>query len=380
MKRAMKAVSRKSADPIKSRCKLIKEAIEEAENCTDNVKEMLCSTINVTMGSFKAARHPFNGRFVAMIGEVIASEHTRLTNDVAQKEVAFAELTPAKATREATLEQCKADSAAKAEAVEGAKQAIAGITTTLKDATSALKEAQKAEKTGNADLEATATRKIMLEETQKDSLVPLLDGTAAEGKSKKAKAVLNVGKSFHFDASLLATAEPVLLKEVSDRGSFDATCLEQLQTAFASGIAALDATLAAGAPAKAERASLVQTAEAAKQAAEESQKDLKEKAAAAKEAKAAADAAEEAAAQTLEDFMPDLKEAGDGLDEAKEVLTAFIGGALQSFNELKDVKEDDFKEEEAPEPVAEAAVAEAALAEAAESPSKRARVEETLAA
>ncbi len=55
----------------------------------------------------------------------------------------------------------------------------------------------------------------------------------------------------------------MLAKELADRGSFDATCLEQLQAAFASGIAGLDEQLAAGAPGKAERAAAVQQTEAA---------------------------------------------------------------------------------------------------------------------
>jgi len=347
--------SRKGADPIKSRCKLIKDAIEEAEECSDSVKEILCSTINVTVGAFKANRHSFNERFVAMIGEVLVAEQKRLTKDLKSKEVAFAELTPAKATREAALEQAKADAAAKAEALEKAKQAVTDIGATLKEATAALKEAEKAQKAGDADLETVSIRKTMLEETQKDALGPLLDGSASEADKKRMpKAVLDVGKSFHFDTSLLATAEPVLHKEVADRGAFDATCMEQLQAAFANAIVGLDEQLAAGAPGKAERAAAVQQAEAAKQAAEASQANLKEKSQAAKEAKTAADAAERAAAQSLHDFMPDLKKAGDALDEAKVDLKEFNEGALQSFHELKDVKEDDFKEAEEEPPADDA--------------------------
>lgn len=45
--------------------------------------------------------------------------------------------------------------------------------------------------------------------------------------------------------------------------------------------------------------------------------------------------------------MPDLKKAGDSLDEAKEDLKDFEEGALQSFQELKDMKDGDFAEEEA---------------------------------
>jgi len=84
---------------------------------------------------------------------------------------------------------------------------------------------------------------------------------------------------------------------------------------------------------------------AAKDSAEASQTDLKEKHQAAKDAKAAADAEQKAAAKSLEDFMPDLKKVGDSLDEAKEALKDF-DVPMQAYAELKDLKEDDFKEPE----------------------------------
>jgi hypothetical protein len=334
----------KHADPVKRRCKSVKEAIEGCD-IPERIQNMLLSTIPVTIGAFQANRHPFNERFVAMIGEVLTAEQTRLTKDVDTKEAAFAELTPAKALRETALEEARTVAEAKTEALDTAKRAVTEIGAKLKELNASLKEAQKAQKVGDEDLEAQSSKKAELEAVVKDSLAPLLDGSSGEEKATKTKAVLDVGRSFKFDSSLLSTAEPVLQKEVADRGSFDATCLEQLQAAFNGTIAAIDQTLAAGAPDKAERASVVEQAEAAKQAAETSLAELKEKAAAAKEAKAAADAAERSASQSVHDFMPDMKNAGDALDEVKEELKEFTEGALQAFNELKDVKEGDFKDE-----------------------------------
>merc|ERR1719329_1730858 len=144
-----------------------------------------------------------------------------------------------------------------------------------------------------------------------------------------------MGRSYSFDSSLINTAESLLVKPGGERGAFDATCLQQLQDAFAAEIAKFDEQLAAGAPEKASRAAAVEKAEADKQAAEQSQTDLKEKAAAAQEAKAAADAAAKAAAKSLADFMPDLKAAGNALDDAKADLQSFIEGTQAAFSELK---------------------------------------------
>jgi hypothetical protein len=97
----------------------------------------------------------------------------------------------------------------------------------------------------------------------------------------------------------LSTAEQVLHKAAAERGAFDATCLDQLKDAFTATIAKYDEQLAAGAPAKAERAAAVAQAEATHQATQARQADIKEKAAAAKEEKVAADAETKSAAKSL---------------------------------------------------------------------------------
>jgi len=278
----MKRPAGARSDPIKNRCKLVREAIEAVEECPERIQGMLCSTIGVTLGAYKANRHPFNDRLVEMIGEVLTAEHIRLTKDVEAKEAAFAELTPAKATRESALEQAKTDAEAKSEALDAAKRAVTEAGATLKEANAALKEAQKAQKAGDDEYEAQVSKKKELEEAQKE-LTPLIEGSVPDGEKKaKAEALLEVGKAFKFDQSLLSTAAPVLQKAVDERGNFDLTCIDELKAAFASAVANIDTQLSAGAPGKAERATAVEQAEAAKQAAEASQADLKEKAATAR--------------------------------------------------------------------------------------------------
>lgn len=340
------AASRKSVDPVKSRRKMVQAAVEDAEGFSDSVREMLSNSMDVTISAFKANRHSLNQRFVEMIGEVLKAEHKRMQKDVQTKDAAFQELTPAKGTREAACEAAKADAEAKATALSNAKQAVTEIGAKLKELEKALKEAQKEQKAGDASLEEVSAKKSKLEDTKKDELAPLLDGSAGDARTKKAKAVLDVGKHYHFDASLLQTAEPVLLKEIGDRGSFDATCLEQLQAAFDAAINDLNSKLEEGAPGKAARAEAVQAAQAAKESAEAEKTSLQEAAQAAKEADSAAKSAKKQAEQSLEDFMPDLKIAGDALDDAKENLKEFEEGAMVAYAELKEYKEGDFKEPE----------------------------------
>jgi len=176
------------------------------------------------------------------------------------------------------------------------------------------------------------------------SLAPIVDGTAEEATRRgRAKAVVDTGKTYGFDSSLLNTAATLLEKPAEERGAFDQTCMQQVQDAFASQIGTLNAELTAGASGKAERAAAVEQAEAGKLAAENSLADLKGKAAAAQEAKSAADGEARAAAKSLADFLPDLKATGDALDEAKSELQSFIDGAQAAFSQLKVFQDDDFQ-------------------------------------
>lgn len=321
----------------------MKQGIQQAEECSDRVKKMLCASLTATIGTPAAERHPFNARFVTMIEQVLQGENARLQRDIAAKDATFGELSPAKATREAALDQAKAHATEQNEALIAAKQAVTDANAAVKAATAEVKTSKKAQHDGDAYLEDIAGKKSALEEVVRDSLKPIVDGTTEEeARAATAKVVVDTGKSYGFDSSLMNTAATLLEKPASERGAFDMTCLQQVQDAFASQIGTLDGELAAGAAGKAERAAAVEHAEAAKQAAENSQSDLKGKAAAAQEAKSAADAAAKAAAKSLADFMPDLKAAGDALDSAKSDLQSFIDGSEAAFNELKQFKENDF--------------------------------------
>jgi len=366
---------------IKSKCDSVKNAVNHAEEVPQRVKHMLCATLSLTVGTPKADRHPFNDRFVSMIEQVLEGEQGRLTAALASQEAAFAEISPAKAQREAALEQAKAVAVEKSAELDAAKHALTEISATVKAASAELATLKKDQKSGDEEAEGVAVKKSLLEETG-GALTALVAGTS-EDEGKARKAVLDVGKSFRFDTSLMSTAAQVLHKAVAERGGFDATCLQQLQDAFASAIAKFDEDLAAHAPGTAARAAAVAQADASKQAAETSQTDLKQKSADAKEAKAVADAASKAAAHSLSDFMPDLKAAGDALDDAKNALQSFVDGPRANFSELKEFKEGDFKPIPKPKKVAVEETAEAegmpvdhegAQADA-ESPSKRARTE-----
>jgi chromosome segregation ATPase len=363
-----KAISQKTE--IQSRVKSVNGGIKSSE-VSQNVKGILCSTLGDSIGVFKADRHPFNERLVAMVGEVLKAEQARLTQDVADKDKQFEELSPARTAREAAVQSTKDDATEKRTALDAAKAAVSNTHAPLKEAAGTLKAAEKAQKAGDAEADKFAIQKSALESLVNTCLAALVAGTDDGNVAKNAKAVLEGGKKEGMDGSLLSTAEQVLEKPVAERGSFDAVCLERLQAAFATAIASVDDKLAAEAPGKAERAAAVEQAQSAKQALETQQAELQEKSLDAIAAMAAATAAQKAAEQSLENFMPELKTAGNALDKAKIELAAFTEGPLNAFGELQDLKEDDFKPAPEPEPVAEEA--------ASGSPEKRARTSDEAA-
>jgi len=354
------AMKRKAVSQVNSRVKTVKQGLEGAE-LDKRVQALLVPTLALTVGAESTARSPFNQRFVDLIGTVLQDENKRLSDDVNTKEAAFSALLPAKGTREAAFEAAKADSAAKQEALTAAKKAASEAAGKVKEAVQSLKDALRAQKDGNSDLEAHEAKKGQLETAVKDQLTPLIEGSAGEEKEKKTKAVMKIGGEWKMDMSLLATAEPVLLKDISERGAFDGTCLEQLQGAFTAAVASIGEKLNEGAPGKAERAAAVDTAQAGKDAADAAHSEAKAAANTAKEAKDAASAAEKAAGQSVTDFMPDMKKSGDSFDAAKEALKDFAA-VLTAYDELKAWKESDFVVEE-PEPK-KAAVEEAPAQEA----------------
>lgn len=327
--------------PIKQRCATVKSAIEDSE-CHERVKEMLCTTLNVTIGKNKADRHPFNERFVAMIEEVMKAEHARLVEEETKLDAEFKKLSPTKATREEAATSAKATADAKEQELEAAKSALKEKTAACKDADAALATKRNEQSEGDKGLEVAEATKANLVDTQQDALKSLIeDSVVDDEKKKRVQAVMDVGRKFHFDGSLMSTAAKVFEKAASERGGFDATCIEQLQSSFAASIAKLDEEIAAGSPAKAARAEAVAQAEATLKDAEAAKVAAEAALEAAQEANNTALDAHTAAEKSLADFMPELKEAGDNLDEAKDYVKSFVE-AMQAFTELKEMKEGDF--------------------------------------
>lgn len=334
---------------VASKCKAIANAIEETA-APQAVKDMLTSTVSVTVGQFKASRHPMNERFVAMIDEIFATYKASLEKDVVDKEAVVTQLAPAKTEREANLESSKTTLKDKSEAFDKAKEEVKKAKEEVKEATSALSAKKKEQETGDKEYNKIFEEKASLEEVEKNSFTPLFDGTAeAEKKSELVQNVVGASKTFGFDSSLMEASVKVLDKPKEERSAgFDETCMEQLKSSFTTALATLQSKLGEAEPAKQERAASVEAASVALTAAETKRDELIAAEKSAKEEKEAASEASKAAKKSLDDFIPELKEASGALDEAKGYLQDFVEGALATFILMKDLTEETFKEPEPP--------------------------------
>lgn len=334
------------AKEIKTRLAAVQKVIEAQnghDDAQDRVNEMLCRTLPSTLGVPAADRHPFNARFVTHIQQTLHTEHARLKNDVAVRDAAFSELLREKAPKEAALVDVQKVAAVKGEAFNKAEQAVNDSVASIKKASAELAKLKRAQGSGDTEITRLVSKKSELELCQNESFLPLLANTAEEeSKANKIHAVLKIGAHFGFEKSLLNTAEKVLQMEAGQRGAFDVECFNMIQEAFKNAIAKLDQEIAVLAPASEVRGATVEKGEKGKQELEEEQKETKETLKAAREAKAIADGDVWEADKAMSVFLPELKVLGDSLDASKKALKHFEEGPQKAFNELKDLKEDDF--------------------------------------
>eukprot|EP00747_Dinoflagellata_sp_TGD_P114250 gnl/TRDRNA2_/TRDRNA2_171891_c0_seq5.p1 gnl/TRDRNA2_/TRDRNA2_171891_c0~~gnl/TRDRNA2_/TRDRNA2_171891_c0_seq5.p1 ORF type:complete len:389 (+),score=151.34 gnl/TRDRNA2_/TRDRNA2_171891_c0_seq5:70-1167(+) len=339
---------------IGKQCSSISEAIESAETLPASVATMLAGLVKGAVSEYKDQRHPFQAKFVEMMKTALAGiqESYQKAIDEEQAKVSGAEAEQAR--RQAALEAATQLTEAKKGSAKEKKDALAAAVAAKKAADDALKEAEKAQKTGDADLAATATKKEKLEQLKSETYAPLKEGTA-DGKNA-GKLVSILQKEFGFDKTMLNTLPPALAKPAAERGHFDGLVLTQFEEECGKRLAEFSETLAQGEPAKAARAAAVTAAEAALAAsAEKLTAASAEKTAADTEEKEAEKVLKEAA-KHVKDFAKDFSAATSALEEATGAMTTFLEGAMAAFTELSEREtpppEPEVPAEEAPAPAA----------------------------
>merc|ERR1719291_30502 len=179
------------------------------------------------------------------------------------------ELKTQKGDRDTTAETAAVTQTAKKEATAAAKEAEKKAVEDLKAAKEALAAAKETQTAGDTELVEAEGKKTKLETFLAGAFEEMKAGSLDDEKTKEGCAeVLKIGKEYNFDDSLLTSLPSAIQKAPDARGGFDTLCLTQVQELLQKAISDLAATLAAGEPAKAERAGAVTAAEEALAAAE----------------------------------------------------------------------------------------------------------------
>lgn len=324
-------------DPIEEKCSAVLEALNESTVLPESIRGMLCNGLLGCLGVLRDQRHAYQETVVSWVGESLDEIEKTIQAVIEKAQADLAGADSEKVAREAaqSVAQESLDKAKETGSHLGEK--LASDISALKEAARALADVQAAEEAGNAELLAASEEKDKLETMLKDTYAPLKEGSVVGAATKKlVTALVQVGKSLSFDASLIDSLPAALKKAPDARGMFDGIVLKQYEDGFAKRIAELDQLLAEGAPAKEARAAAVLDAQTAKDGAEEQKRTstvaLQEAQKAVKEGEAKLKTAKKA----VGDLAPELEEAKMNFENASARLAAFREGPLAAFTELRD--------------------------------------------
>jgi len=362
----MKRPARSSIGGAPKKAKGIKDAILATEGFPEDVLTMLAINLDKMFTSCKEERHKHQATAADMVSGVLKAAVTSAEAEVTSAQTKVDELKGQKSERDAAAEAAAATQTAKKEATAAVKEAEKKAVEDVKAAKAALSAAKETQTTGDAELVESEGKKTRLETFLAGPFEGMKAGSLDDEKTKEGCAeVLKIGKEYNFDDSLLTSLPSAIQKAPDARGGFDTLCLTQVQELFQKAIAELAATLAAGEPAKAERASAVTAAEEAFAAAETQETASKAALDEAKKEEGEAGEALKAAKAAVKAFNPELKEACDALDYAKASLKELDDDAVKPFTELMEwtnVPPPEPEPEVAEEPPAEPPAAEPAAA------------------
>lgn len=353
-----KAASSKSAmkrSRTDNRVSSVVNALADADAVPQNLRNLLKGALPIVLEAPKVERHAYETEVVEQAQQALAA----VQKDLEQKHT---EAT-AKQNEVISPNERQARTAAKntaAETLQGLQQKVEANKSSKKDCEKNLVEAEKALAAAKKD-QAAATKDLSKIVAKKESLsnvlekeyASLLGGTSGSAEGKKAvKKLVDLGKQFDVDSTLLATFPITCKKKVADRTEFETNMFSSLK-------ASIDNSIAALAQQQAEAEPVVQGKDAATNGAQEGLAAAK---AALKAAEDELKATENAKKQATKDLSQadhhlrklweDMRKVCEAQDSCKAAVDKFQSETVATFNELKE-REPEPEEPEEPEPVAE---------------------------
>jgi len=324
---AMKAA--RHIDPVAEKVSVIQAALQDAD-LSSSVIDMLVATAPSSLATLKNARHGYQDEVIQMIGQALNGIESRIQEDVNEVEATMGKCEEEKAKREAACAVAEADLRDKRATVAARKSELTEDALAFKDKKALLRNAEHGQQSGDADLETTASDKEKLDAVVKDILELVKDVSANKAQVKQLQ---DASHEFGFDSSLIL-ALPLALTAAVPRGAFANVVLQQLAVAFANQLASLKEKLEAGAPAKAERADAVRSAQDAFEAAQNKQIESAASVKSSDETERASASVLKSLNNALSKFPAELAKATSRCTANSVRLFDFRGGPLKAFNDL----------------------------------------------
>jgi len=307
-------------------------------------------------------RHEFQIAYVEMVGQTLQGVLSKLkikvsdaTAEVSRIEEAKKELqAEVQASEEALHKAMEGEKKGKEDLAEATRCALAQKTT--------LTQREKLQTEGDAAYEAAKKHKAALEAALQEEFRALGDGSVEGDEAKSQyKKLESLAKTSGLENTLLAALPTSILKPPSQRGSFDAMVVAQLQEGLTTKCTQLAAEITEAQPAAMERAKAVHEAKENLEAAKVHQEKTAEHYRETQNVLKSCQEAKKEAEQKVTDAEPTLQSAQQVLADVESELEQYQIYNWSCFEQLRDHS----TEPQAPkEPAEVAAPTEAAVATA----------------
>lgn len=274
---------------------------------------------------------------VRMVDEVFKSILSKMQEHIDTTATALSTVKESKAGLEGKAKE--ADEALKAadEAMAASKQTLADATQAVHAAKELLAEKEKDQREGDAAYEKAKVEQEALENALTEEFRMLRDGDG-EPEQKKALWVKLEGlaSNIGLEQSLIISLPTCMVKKPSERGSFDAMVVAQLEEGLVARVAKLKEIIQAGEPAAAARQAAIQAATEELETAKQTQTSDAEKHSAATALKQQREQEHAAALEAIANYEPNYEAAKKALDEKQGKFNDFQSYNLACFETLRD--------------------------------------------
>lgn len=323
----------------KSKCSIVGAALKASGELSGDVCKMLTAMLGVLPGSPEllrddGAKNESRERLAKLFSNALSLVEAGIQKTLDDAEAKVKGGDEERAAREVAVETAQSQFKEQESAVSEKRNVLDKAATALNSKKEELLTAEAAQKTGDAELDASAASLATLDGAK--MAVDKLKAGCDDAASVKAEisALIELLGRYKLDQSMLTALPTVLSKAPDARGAFDTMVITQLDAELDQNIANLQGVIQGGEADRAKRAEVVAAAQAARNSASEAHAAAEAALYAVQADLAKHEAALKTAQAALKDFGPELLRQAAAVDSAKVNLASFREGPLAALAEL----------------------------------------------